>query len=91
MSPETPTGPHSGLYTGKQYAEGRRWYDSAKVVWALIGGISFIIVCWGSVVYTNAMSAQTKNVEHDVRINSLEVKVDKIDAKLDRILERMPK
>lgn len=84
------TGEHRH-HNGGGDINGRRWTDSAKVVWALISAISFIILSWGGVVYTTAHGAETKNVEQDVKINWIEGKVDKIDAKLDRILERMPK
>jgi len=86
---QEPCEPYSGEH--RSNGSGRRWTDSAKVVWALISAIAFVIMSWGGVVYTTAHSAETKNVEQDVKINSIENKVDRMDLKLDRILERMPK
>lgn len=88
-TPSEPYEPPSGRYS--HTPSDRRWTDSAKVVWALIGAIALVIMSWGGVVYTTAHGAEVKNVEQDVRIQSLEAKFERIDLKQDRILERLPK
>lgn len=67
----------------------RRWYDSAKVVWALIGCIAFIIASWGAAVYAKASSAEIKNAEQDVKIEYIIKDQNTTQNKLDWIMNRL--
>jgi len=79
-------------------AEGARWYDPHKTTIALATLVLGFVAWWGSLVWSMARAAETKNVEQDGRITAVEkamvevgTKVDRIETKLDRLLERMPK
>jgi hypothetical protein len=80
-----------GNETGEHLGHGghRKWYDSAKVVWALILSISFLIAAWGGVVYVKATSAEIKNAEQDVYIRVLMDSDRETQRKLDVILNRL--
>lgn len=68
-----------------------RWYDPHKVTLSLFGVIFLIVVAWSGVVYGMAHAGETKNVEQDEKIKTLERGFEKIDAKIDKLLERQPK
>ncbi len=72
-------------------ANGARWYDPHKVTLSLFGVIFLIVAAWSGVVYGMARASETKNVEQDGRIKTLEASFEKIDMKLDKVLERQNK
>jgi hypothetical protein len=67
---------------------GGRWYDPHKVTLSLFGVVFLIVVAWSGVVYGMAHAGETKNVEQDGRLKTLEASFEKIDLKLDKVLER---
>lgn len=70
---------------------GRRWYDTSRVLAAMFSLVCLFIFAWATIVWNSARVAEIKNVEQDGRLTSIEKAVEKMDAKLDRILERLPK
>jgi hypothetical protein len=77
---------------------GKRWYDPGKMVVTLFMIVGFFIVSWSGFVFTVAYGAGQKNLQQDEQIKAIsdrlgnfDVRFDKQDGKLDRILERMPK
>jgi len=77
---------------------GKRWYDPGRMVIVLFGIVGFFTVAWGGLVFTMAYGASQKNLQQDEQIKAIsdrlggfDVKLDKQDGKLDRVLERMPK
>lgn len=83
-----PNESRTGTDHGKK---GDRWYDPHKVTLSLFGVIFVLVVAWGGAVYGMAHSGETKNVEQDGRLKALESVFDRIDKKMDRLLERQPK
>jgi hypothetical protein len=70
---------------------GARWYDPHKVTLSLFGVVFLLVAAWGGVVYGMAHAGEMKNVEQDGRLKTLEASFDKIDTKLDKVLERQNK
>ena len=68
---------------------GRRWYDTSRVIAWLFTAVSLFVLAWAAIVWNAARGAEIKNVEQDGKITSLEKSVEKMDGKLDRILERL--
>lgn len=85
MGDGNETGEHESGSRGQR----KRWHDSAKVVWALIGGISFIIASWGGIVYAKASSSEIKNAEQDVKIEYIIKDQNTTQQKLDWIMNRL--
>jgi Tfp pilus assembly protein PilO len=71
---------------------GRRWYDSAKVIWGLFGmlgvcGLAFAGTLWASVGELRAVTT-----EHEARMrvmsaeaNQTRMMLDRLEAKIDRL------
>lgn len=55
---------------------------------ALLAGMVAFVLTWGGYVWVLSTQAEKKNIEQDGRLNSFEKKLDGIDSKLDRLLER---
>jgi predicted negative regulator of RcsB-dependent stress response len=70
---------------------GKRWYDPNRVVLVLFAIVGFLVVGWGGWVFVSARASESKNIEQDQRIQTLERFMDRVDTKLDRLLERQPK
>ena len=68
----------------------RRWYDPNRVSLVLFGVVSAAILAWGGYVFAKSTNAADKNIEQDQRIKALEDVTTKIDAKLDKVLDRLP-
>jgi preprotein translocase subunit SecY len=76
----------------------RRWYDPYKVTMVLFSIVGLSICAWGGFVFTLAYGATSVNTRQDEQIKSIVDKIDgidkkqdKLDTKLDRVLERLPK
>jgi uncharacterized membrane protein SpoIIM required for sporulation len=72
-------------------SEGRRWYDSVRVIWALFGVIGMFVVAWGGVVYSMAKASELENARQDEQIKSVKEGIDKIDRKVDKVLDKLAK
>lgn len=77
---------------------GARWYDPHKTTIALAALVLGLVGWWGSLVWAMARSGETENIKQDGRITAVEKavveigqKADRIETKLDRLLERTPK
>jgi hypothetical protein len=70
--------------------EGRRWYDTSRVLAAMMAIVLALICSWAAIVWNCARGAEITNCRQDEQIGALQKSVDKIDGKLDRILERLP-
>lgn len=93
---EDVTGRHH--YRSPSGDAGKRWYDPARMVMVLFGIVGFFTVAWGGFVFSVAYTASQKNLEQDGQIKAMVEQLmgikqnqDKQDAKLDRVLERLPK
>jgi preprotein translocase subunit SecY len=76
----------------------KRWYDPYKVTMILFSIVGLFITAWGGFVFTMAYGATTANARQDEQIKSIVDKIDgidkkqdRIDGKVDRVLERLPK
>jgi len=76
------------MTTDNGNSNGRRWYDSTRIITALMSVVVFFAVAWGTLVFSLASSAKDKNIEQDGRLNNLTYMLEKIDAKLDKVLEK---
>ena len=75
-----------------------RWYDQYKVTMTLFAIVGFFIIAWGGFVFVKVNAATEKNVTQDEQLNGVGKSLDRIDkaqekmdVKLDRVLERIPK
>lgn len=79
----------------------RRLFDPVrgmiKILAVTFSVITFFVLAWGGLVFSKAMTASDKNVQQDEQIKSISDKLqamdsrqERIDAKIDRILERLP-
>ena len=69
----------------------KRWYDPFRVTMALFLLVGVGLSGWGAFVFSKATAASDKNIEQDQRLNAIEKAVEKIDGKMDKILDRLPK
>jgi len=74
-----------------QENNGKRWYDTSKVLALMMGFIWIIVLTWAGIVWNSARSAELKNVQQDEQIKNLQETYSKMDLKLDRIIERVTK
>lgn len=52
--------------------EGRRWYDSSKVIWSLFGVVGFMLLAYAGALWAITRQAEAKNGEQDVKIQRIE-------------------
>ena len=69
-------------------SNGRRWYDSSRVIAWLFSLVMLFVMAWSSLVFTMSRESEAKNIEQDGRLNNLTYMLEKIDSKLDRVLEK---
>lgn len=69
---------------------GRRWYDSAKVIWGLFGFMGVIILTVAGTLWATVDRQGERGYDHESRLRLLEegqrqarVWQDKLDTKLD--------
>jgi len=94
--------PHETAVNGN--GNGKRWYDSTKIIWALFSVVGMLLGFLCMVIYGKTDSNETSINTHNVKIErimttmenvnskqtSMEAKQDKMDDKLNQILLRMP-
>jgi hypothetical protein len=73
-----------------QENNGKRWYDTSKVLALMMGFIWIIVLTWAGIVWNSARSAELKNVQQDEQIKNLQEAITKFDTKLDKVLDRLP-
>jgi Tfp pilus assembly protein PilO len=76
---------------------GRRWYDSAKVIWGLFGVVGVCAIAFAGTLWASVGELRATTAEHESRmrvmdaearqtrmmLDRLEAKLDRMDAKLD--------
>jgi hypothetical protein len=69
----------------------QRWYDPFRVTMTLFAIVSLFVLTWCGFTFTKATNAADKNIEQDERLKALDKAVDRIETKLDKVLDRLPK
>lgn len=83
----------------------RRQNGAKALVWKLVGAIAFMLVAFAGCLWALANAARDANGRQDVRIEGHEVQIralkegqdkiekrlERVDEKLDRIIDRLPK
>jgi len=83
---------------------GRRWYDSTKVIWALFTLVGSLLSLWLVALWADVTEARTINAAQNVKIERTQVVLEsvsvrqdrmertqeKMDDKLDELLRRTP-
>ncbi len=67
---------------------GKRWYDPHRVTLVLFGVVFTACLAWGTFVFAKATGAADKNIEQDEKIKATERWLERIESKLDKVLER---
>jgi len=70
---------------------GRRWYDPNRVTLILGALVLGFVAWWGSLVYGMSRAAELANTRQDQELDTMRRGVEKMDGKLDRLLERREK
>jgi len=73
---------------GTKSANGRRWYDSLRVIITLFTVLGVLLLAWGGYVFAKATAASDKNIEQDERLRVMERWMERVETKLDRALEK---
>jgi hypothetical protein len=82
MDPETKTD------HGKN---GNRWYDPHKMTLSLFGVVSVMLVAFFGLMWSMARAAEGTNIKQDGRIEVIEKGLDRLEGKIDKLIERQPK
>jgi len=69
-------------------ANGRRWYDSLRIILTLFTVLGVLLLAWGGYVFAKATAASDKNIEQDERLRVMERWMERVETKLDRALEK---
>lgn len=70
---------------------GSRWYDPHKMTLSLFGIVGVMLIAFFGVMWSMARAAETTNIKQDERIHVIEKGVERLEGKIDKLLERQPK
>ena len=86
----TPDAACEAAATGR-HGNSRRWYDPNRTVLALFAVVFALVLAWGGYVFAKATSASDTNIEQNQRLKVLERGLERMEGKLDKVLDRQPK
>lgn len=64
---------------------GRRWYDSTRVIWALFTIVGSLLTFGFMAVWNSTAQACAVNAAQDVRIERVQTVLDAVSARQDRM------
>ena len=68
---------------------GRRWYDSAKVIWGLFGIVGTVVFALGVAMFNRLYALETRATSNETERARMEQKLDDVKAEVHEIKEEL--